>query len=358
MSATLTRCLGANPSIDRVGEIREYFEANREHWTKIQTIVIGRGDDEALMDLYRELPLPKKPKMTDADKEAKRAKDEEDRKRSGQKRLMTAMMTEMDKPFKNEDEPVVDGEFIKETFGLLTSEEQRVIFQKILNYRKRAGHEAVKNLFSRKKRLGNECGFKVDPLRVRKEIDVVDEKRCGYTGQTFRMLNKDTGLPLTYKVIETKRLKGGVINLDEGEALIWDMSRDGVRQAKIKKDYIDLKGEPTEVETDKCGVAVKLSQEKNIYKLDEKGVYRPVKKDWGLFPCGVKCSVGSDMCKRHLNAKKDLVMWERHMCNLTEEQMTYGVRCVERDDETASVMSDETDVGEMEEEMKKEWGCE
>ena len=327
MSATLTRCLGENPSIERVGEIREYFEANREHWTKIQTLVIGMGDDDALMDLYRELPAPKKtkkPKKTDAEKDAERAEREEERKRKGQKKMWDAMMTEMGKPFKNEDHPDVDNHFVKETFGLLTSEEQKEIFKKMMDYRKRAGHEALKNLFVKKKRLGNECGYKIEAKRIRGEEDANDEKRCGYTGDTIRKQCKETGLPLTSKVIETKRLNGGQISLDEGEALIWDMTRDGVRQAKIKKDYIDLKTPADEVVEGTCGVAVRLSQEKNIHKLDEKGVWRPVKKDWGYFPCGTKCSGGMDMCKRHLNAKKDLMMWERDMCKLCDSQIELG----------------------------------
>ena len=346
MSATLTRCLGENPSIDRVGEIREYFEANREHWTKIQTLVMGMGDDDAVMDLYRELPAPKKakkPKKTDAEKDAERAEREEERKRNGQKRLWEAMMTEMGKPFKNEDHPDVDNHFVKETFGLLTSEEQKEIFKKMMEYRKRAGHEAVKNLFVKKKRLGDECGYKIDACRIRGEEDVIDEKRCGYSGKTFRKRSKDTGLPVTYKEIETKRLKGGVIHLDEGEALIWDMTRDGVRQAKKKEGWIDLKTPANEVVEGCCGVAVSLSQEKNIHKLDENGVWIPVKKDWGLFPCGTKCSAGSDMCKRHLNAKKELKMWERDMCKLCDSQIDYEVIDRTSEVETESVAGYESD---------------
>jgi hypothetical protein len=321
----MNQCLGENP-YDRVGEIREYFEANKPLWGRLETLVMGMNDDDALMDLYSKLPLPKKtkkPKVTDEEKEAKKVERAVEAKRAGQKRQWRALMTEMDKPFKNEELEAVNNELIKEMFGLLEKEERTAIFQKMMNFRKRAGEEAVKNLFVKKKRLGNECGFKIEAKRIRGEEDGMDEKRCGYNGKTFRKRSPDTGLSVTYKEIETKRLKGGVIHLEEGEALIWDMTRDGVRQAKKKEGWIDLKTPANEVVEGGCGVAVSLSQEKNIHRLDENGTWIPVKKDWGLFPCGTKCSAGMDMCKRHLNAKKELKMWERDMCKLCDSQIDF-----------------------------------
>ena len=220
-------------------------------------------DDEAkraaaLVTLYGGLKKAKKQKMTPEEKEAKYADSLARIKMNGQRKHFDTIMSAMEKPFKNEEEDSVTMETLKEHFSLLDKTEILELFNKMKEFKTRAGKEQLKILMKTKKRSSE---VEVSAHRTRTDVDACDQKRCGYTGDKIRMKCPKTALNLSFNVIETKRLKGGVINLDEGEALIWNQSNDdGARQVKIKKDYIDLKTPANYIREGGCGVAVSLDK--------------------------------------------------------------------------------------------------
>jgi hypothetical protein len=309
-------------------EVRVWLEANRGKWTELGKMIMEMNNDEAMMKFYADLPRPKREKKSSEEKEAKKEAKKAERAVEGQKRQWQSLMTEMDKPFKNEELEAVNNELINEMFGLLEKEERLAIFKKMLAFKKRAGEEAVKNMFVKGKRKSVEKEV-IDAKRERNEDDLMDTKRCGYTGEKVKACLKQNDEVVEYEVISVKdlsargpyRTAGGGIYLEEGEVVMWDMTGENKKrpQVKVREEGISDCRYPIDyIREGGCEIATKWGAAGVIYKKDESGVYRNVPKDWGFIPCNIKCG-GGRMCNRHLNAKKDLVVWTRDMLKVVDE---------------------------------------
>jgi len=314
-------------------EVRIWMEANRGKWTELQKMIMEMDNEDAMMKLYADLPRPKREKKSSEEK--KREADEIRAKKAAERQseFIRKVIEQMKLPFDYEtkDVDMSDARILEGYCDVIEDEELLgELFSVIKSFKMRAGKDALYKLFVKGKRKSVETEV-IDAKRERTEADLMDAKRCGYTGDKVKAcLKKNNGAVIEYEVIATKdlvargpyRTAGGGIYLEEGEVVMWDMTGENKKrpQVKVRDDGISDCRYPIDyIREGGCEIATKWGAEGAIYKMDEDGVYRHVKKDWGCIPCNIKCEEGGRMCKRHLNAKKDLVVWTRDMLKVVDE---------------------------------------
>ena len=333
---------GAADTSFTVSEIQTYFDKNEALWTPsirmMMDMTAGTPElrDEALVKLYADLPPAKKPKhvkKTEAERAAEITARRLERSIKEQTALIGKVMERMNAPFESESEAMITDKWILESFDVVENDELLAgLFDSVKSFRKRAANDALYKVFVKGKRGGGSVTA-LDSKRERTEEDLMDGKRCGYTGETVKAaLKKNKGGVVDYNVITTKHLlargpdrtAGGAVMLDEGEVVMWDMTAaGGVKQVKMRKDGVsDCRYPISSIREGGCECATPWGASGAIYKQNHVGVYVNVEKDWGCIPCNIKVVEGTKMCKRHHNAKKDLSVWTRDMLKVSDEKIS------------------------------------
>ena len=312
-------------------EVRVWLEANRGKWTELGKMIMEMNNDEAMMKFYADLPRPKREKKS---LEEKKLEADEIRKRKAAERqteFIKKIIEQMKTPFEYETKGVdmSDGGILEGYCDVIEDEELLgELFSQLKSFKTRAGRDSLYKLFVKGKRKSVEKEV-IDARRERTEEDLMDTKRCGYTGEKVKACLKQNDEVVEYEVISVKdlsargpyRTAGGGIYLEEGEVVMWDMTGENKKrpQVKVREEGISDCRYPIDyIREGGCEIATKWGAAGVIYKKDESGVYRNVPKDWGFIPCNIKCG-GGRMCNRHLNAKKDLVVWTRDMLKVVDE---------------------------------------
>lgn len=329
----------------------DYFEMNRSKWSKTQKRLIESITDEMsdadkkeiYDDLYEELAPAKKKR---GKKKVEKSPEEiEKALREAQLGRYNKIMNEMKTVIEGED---IEVEAAQDLFSLLSPEQRKEYNMAVKDYKRKIGMIYHQKLLS--KRGGKKVNPDYIPLegsRVRTDLDNGVNHRKGYTGESVKVEFPNKPVE-DYKVIDMKVLKGWGIELDEGEAAIWNQSGE-VNQVKFKRGYVDRAYPLNEVRAGGCPCSIKFDRQKHIYALNDDGVYEKVEKDWGCIPCNLPVEAGG-VCKRHGKSQKHFDVWTRDDLKIPDDKIVeyfdlmkhqHKYKSDDSSDDSSSVVSDD-----------------
>lgn len=314
-----------------VAEWMEFFTAERVKDLKksaqrlIKTIADDDTDDEKCEiygEIYDELPKSKKKKKTE-----KTPEEMEEEERAIQRGMLNKI---------NEHKKLVwkkcpktesdDGKFSvkefssKDLLSLLTDEERKEWNAAKMKIGKYLLAIEMEKIISKKASKGNQS----EPARTRTDADNEAKNKTGLTGEEIRCENMNKRKDgeeyekiQSFKVVDHLTKDNHGIRLEDGEACLYNFSSEEINQVQrkpaMRKTPID--------EVIGCFACVKPNFAGAVWKINEDGVYEKVKKDWGMFPCNMKCVDGLNVCSRHHKAKVKPTEWTREMLKVEEKDI-------------------------------------
>lgn len=342
-----------------IAEMRAFFdsqesELSAKHQRQLKRIY---SDDEApesevmedLQTLYDSLPKPKKARKKKESRE-KTAEEIAAEQKAIDDALAKRLLEAMDKICSEGEEKYMN----MESADLITEKDgetgekkavrKKVYKMKLPHYAPTASEEFVKEWNQKMRTLQkvlvcewlekqtkkktaktSEHDFRKEDRKARGDDDI-KKNEIAMTGDSIKcekMNQKKEGEEYggdiqTYALIDA--LDDGFdygVKLEEDESCLYNFTKDTnkvqIKDAMRKTPIHEITG---------CHCATTPNFFKNVWKVDEDGVWKKQKKDWGCAPCNMKVVDGLKVCARHQKAKPENVkVWTRDMLKVEEDKI-------------------------------------